>query len=625
MRTTEIIGEITDVTAREILAELALAGDSPVVVRVNSQGGSVQAGVTIYEALKAHRPGVTVEIVGWALSAASLIAMAGRPVRMAPTSLLMVHAPWTSATGNASELRDTAAALDAVARSMRAAFSRTKQPPKTIDAWLTGEHWFTAEEAIAAGLADELIPEMQACAPMGVMACAFSIPDHIKGKLMATPTPDATAAARLADLERREAIRTDFAPFLKHPGGQQFMNQLLDDKTCTAENAGPRILSWLGSTGEPIGAYRAEFTGEDFVDTSAGQLRDFASAASDALLIRAGMRVPNPHPSARDLSRMSVVDMAERVLSMSGISTRGMSRSEILSAGLTRGDFPELLLGVGNRALRDGYETAPNSHAVWTAEREVVDFRPQNLLQLSEAPDLRRVNEGGEFTYSYFSEAVESFSIETFGRIIALTRQALINDDLGAFTRIPEAFGKAARRLEADHVYAKLTGTGNLSDGLPLFHADHNNLGAAAALSVESLGVARSAMRRHKTMNGLGYLDLMPAFLIVPTSLETEAESLLFSLSRPDATHSGVGNPSWVRSLELVSDPRLDAVSETAWYLAAHPASADGIIRAYLAGAARPDIITEQEFRVDQSSWKTRLDFGVAIIDYRSLYKNPGA
>ena len=75
----------------------------------------------------------------------------------------------------------------------------------------------------------------------------------------------------------------------------------------------------------------------------------------------------------------------------------------------------------------------------------------------------------------------------------------------------------------------------------------------------------------------------------------------------------------------MVADPRLDAASATAWYLAASPAQIDHIIRAYLAGQGRPFVEQEVEFETDALNIKARLDLGVGVIDYRGLYRNPGA
>ncbi len=74
-----------------------------------------------------------------------------------------------------------------------------------------------------------------------------------------------------------------------------------------------------------------------------------------------------------------------------------------------------------------------------------------------------------------------------------------------------------------------------------------------------------------------------------------------------------------------MSDPRLDAVSATAWYLSASPNQIEGILRAYLDGAREPFLEETTDFKRDTLSFKVRLDFAAGVMDYRGLYKNPGA
>lgn len=171
--------------------------------------------------------------------------------------------------------------------------------------------------------------------------------------------------------------------------------------------------------------------------------------------------------------------------------------------------------------------------------------------------------------------------------------------------------------------YAKLLANPVMSDGKTLFHADHGNLAASgASLSVDSLGSARAAMRKQKGLAG-EFIDPQPRFLIVPVALETKAEQLLNSTVDP-AKSNNTENLEWVRRLILVSDPRLDASSETAWYLAADPRQIEGIVRVYLEGEARPFLDQQEGWTRDTMEYKGRLDLGVGVIDWRGLYRNPG-
>lgn len=206
-----------------------------------------------------------------------------------------------------------------------------------------------------------------------------------------------------------------------------------------------------------------------------------------------------------------------------------------------------------------------------------------------------------------------------------LSREMLINDDLGTFGRLAANFGASAARMEADKTYALLNDNPTLSDGNALFSVAHGNLaGTGAALSVTSLGLARAAMRKQKGLGGLDYIDAQPRVLIVPAVLETLAEQLIASLVDP-AKSNATPQAEFIRGLVLVADPRLDAASATAWYLSADPERIDGIIRAYLAGEARPFLDEETDFKTDSMQFKVRLDFAAGIVDWRGLYKNPGA
>ncbi len=271
-----------------------------------------------------------------------------------------------------------------------------------------------------------------------------------------------------------------------------------------------------------------------------------------------------------------------------------------------------------------GYDNEPASHRVWTPETEVPDFKTQSRVQLSEAPALNEVKEGGEFTHGTFGDGKGEFQLITYGRLFGITRQALINDDLSAFARTPQAFGASATRREADVVYGILTPNGNMSDGTALFHTTHGNLETAAALSIASLGSARSAMRVQTGLNGLATLNIVPRYLIVPAALETTAEQLLASLVDPTKSNA-TPNLDFIRGLiTLVVDARLDADSTTAWYLAADSTQVDTIERAYLEGQRGVSYEERPGWEIDGMEVKARLDFAAKAIDHRGLLKNPG-
>ena len=632
-QTIQIFGAVTEAAEQSLRAQLATLDPAQrVTVEINSEGGSVQAGVAIYQMLSAWPAGVTTRVTGWALSVASAIFLAGDRREVTDTSLMMIHAPWLSTSGNSDQLREAAAVLDQVKKSLATVYAKTGQPAAVVAGWLDGkDHWFTADEIQRLRLSTHLVetPAIRAI-PANAMAAIKTMnpPIRILQKLNAMTTPvittqpnttQATQAtqAAFADAQRRAEIRAGFQPFAGREGMAELCTKLENDPKVTVVAAHQAILAKLGENTTPIAGGRVISYGDD-------RLTEFKAAAQDVLLQRAGVKVPTPHPAVADLRRHRLADMAYDLLSMSGRLPADKSPASLISAAMGTSDFAELLANTAARSLRTGYLEQQGSHLSITSEREVPDFREQSLINLSAAPDLLEVPEFAEYKSGNVVDSASKFKVVTHGRLLQISRQALINDDLSAFTQLPAAFGAAARRKEADEVFKQITGNVTMGDGQALFSSQHGNLAASGAvLSVDSLGAARAAMRRQKSPGGLSYLDIQPAVLLVPTELQTIAEAIVASFVDP-AKQNDAANPAWVRGLTVVADPRLDEHSNVCWYMFAAPTSVDGLTRAYLAGQERPYIEENDEFIRDVMSLKCRLDFGVGVIDYRAAYKNPG-
>lgn len=343
-----------------------------------------------------------------------------------------------------------------------------------------------------------------------------------------------------------------------------------------------------------------------------------ATRAGEALFARSHPEHELSAP-ARQYQAMSTVDLARDCLQRSGASLTGLSAATVITRALhSTSDFPLILGDAVGRELRRSYEAAPSGIRTLARQTTARDFRAKRALQFGDGPELKKVKEGGEFQSGTIDESAESYSIETFGRIFGISRQALINDDLGAFTQIPAKLGAAANAFEAAQLVAKLVDNPAMSDGKSVFHADHGNVPqAAAALSIASLTSARTAMRRQKSMSGQP-INATPFALVVPPELETLAEQLLTEIT---ATNTDDVNP--FAKLSLAVEPRLK--NPTAWYIAANPATIDGLEYAYLEGAPGPQIETRHGFEVDGVQIKVRLDFGCGWTDYRGWYRNEGA
>jgi len=348
-------------------------------------------------------------------------------------------------------------------------------------------------------------------------------------------------------------------------------------------------------------------------------------AVSNALLHRYSPTLFPLSEPAREYRGMTLLEHAREFLGSAGVNVRGMSRDEIATRALhSTSDFPEVLAAVTGKTLRQAYDAYPRTYVPFCRMVAATDFKAMHRVQLGEAPQLVKVNEGGEFKRGTLAEGRESYRVETYGRVVAVTRQVLINDDLDAFTRIPAMYGTAIATLESDVVWGIILANAAMSDSIALFHQNHGNLAnPATALSVTAIGAARAAMARQTGLDKKTILNVRPAYLIVPASLELAAEQLVAQNLVPAQTGNVV--PSSIRTLTPISEPRLDAASLTAWYLAANPAQIDTIEYAYLEGQQGATIETRNGFDVDGVEIKCRLDFGAKAIDWRGLYRNPGA
>ena len=348
-------------------------------------------------------------------------------------------------------------------------------------------------------------------------------------------------------------------------------------------------------------------------------------AVANALLHRYSPTLFQLEDAARQYRGMTLMELARESLGNAGVNTRGLSRDEVATRALhSTSDFPEILSAVTNKTLRQAYEAYPRTFMLFCRQVLATDFKAMHRVQLGEAPQLLEVSESGEFKRGTLGESKESYKVKTYGRVVAITRQTLINDDLDAFTRIPAMYGNSIAQLESDVVWGIITANPAMADGNALFHSTHKNLaGTGAALDVSSVGAARAAMAKQTGLDKKTVLNVRPAFLIVPASLELKAEQLVAQNLVPAATSSVV--PQSIRTLAPISEPRLDAASETAWYLAASPNQIDTIEYAYLEGQQGAYIETRNGFDVDGVEIKCRLDFGAKAIDWRGLYKNPGA
>lgn len=349
----------------------------------------------------------------------------------------------------------------------------------------------------------------------------------------------------------------------------------------------------------------------------------FRAAAQDAVLMAAGIPVADAAPGAQELRGYSMIELARESLQRENVKANFGDNMELARQAInSTSTFPAIMSNLANKSVMTGFNEAETTFQIWAGKGSNRDFKEAARVALSEAGNLELVPEGGQFQQDFLGEASARTKVATYGKLFSLTRQAIINDDLGLFSKIATKYGSAAKRLVNKMVYAQLTGNVKMQDNVALFDSKHGNVAATGeALSVKAIAKAITAMRRQKGITGDATLNITPKYLVVPPELEMTAYQIVNSTAAVDGVNSGVVNPYKGRFV-VVADAEL--TDPDAWYLVADASQHDTIEVTYLNGVETPRLETRQGFDVDGIEYKVAFDCGVSALDFRGVFKNAG-
>jgi len=381
----------------------------------------------------------------------------------------------------------------------------------------------------------------------------------------------------------------------------------------------------------------ARGTGHSQISMPAGGLDATVTrreAIAEAMLHRAQPQSFHMTDRAREYRGMRLIDVARDCLEAAGVRTRGLTPNEIAyqatrAVGMqSTSDFPLILAAVAGKRLRQAYAGTPRTFQQWARGTTATDFKPMYPTQIGSFPALKAVMEGAEFSYGSIAEGRESYQLATYGRIVALTRQAIINDDLRAFDRALGTAGQRAADLESGIVYNVLLANAVLADTVALFHANHGNIGTAAVIAETALSEAWEKMTQQKDLgDGAGadkqYIDARPRYILVPPGQRSiEARKMIAATTPVKAADVN----AFTGSLQIVEEPRLFKTGgPQPWYLAADPNLVDTVEYAHLEGQTEPFIDQRAGFEVDGVEIKVRHDFAAKALDFRGVFYNAGA
>lgn len=481
----------------------------------------------------------------------------------------------------------------------------------------------TTTPTLEAQMPDDIQPTALTAAP-GPIARAIDLVQPL------APSPAPTLAAPNADAIRAEAQRAaaDILTLCQRHGLDNAFAADLIGRGVSLDAARGAVLDKLAEA-DTVGTRIGATVPAAARDNGASEIA-YRDAVTDALMHRHSPGLHKLTEAAREFRGLNLLDMARHALERRGISTRGLSRMELATEALQKragpgyhssADFPFILANVANKTLRSAYDSTPRTFTAWARQATITDFRPVQRTQLAGAPDLLRVPESGEFTYGTMGEGREVYALLTYGRIIGITRQTLINDDLDAFTRIPSAFGASAADLESELVYSILTSNPLMGDGVALFNAGHGNLGTAGAISETTLAEAYRLFGNQRGLEAR-QISVQPRYLITPPGSRSVEARKNVTATTPNAV---AGVNAFAGRLETIEEPRLiPAAGADPWFLAADPNRIDTVEYAYLDGSNGVYTETRMGFEVDGMEIKARHDFASKAIDWRGLFRNAG-
>lgn len=354
--------------------------------------------------------------------------------------------------------------------------------------------------------------------------------------------------------------------------------------------------------------------GEQTVE--AAQSRDFRGLGLHELLfhvIQAGGGYARPGRMTDETIRTAFE--ADRTIRAAASGFSSISLSGILS-------------NVANKALLEAYSAVESVASRICGQADVNDFKQVTRYRMTGQGTFEKVGPDGELKHAQLTEEAYTNQIDTYGKIISLTRQMIINDDLGAFLQIPRILGRQSALAVESAVFTLL-----LSNPGNFFGTGNKNYfsGADTNLQISSLTTAEQMFLEQTDKDGKPIL-ISPAFLLVPTSLKVVAEQLM----RETRVNEYVDKPKPANNphagkWEPIASPYLNAQgltggSAVAWYLIANPDDVAVIEIAYLRGLRAPTVESgETDFDTLGMKWRGYFDFGVAMQDYRAAVKSKGA
>jgi hypothetical protein len=467
----------------------------------------------------------------------------------------------------------------------------------------------------------------------------------------ATPAPDVAAEQKRAAEQARRQERARIADLTAAARAARMSNEdlnaAIEDDATTVEAFQKRCLDLISERSKPQSTPKGDIP----VQVTRNAVDGLVMRASQAIVLSRypKAKIEGITPEQEQLARQGGGSLHRHLRSIAvelgDMALATAAPYELINGFLnkrssnhTTSVLSNIVLDAQNKSIRAGYDLA---NVVWptiTSIRNVNDFKTINSLSLSNAGPLPEVSEAGEYAQGLLKDGKETYRVIRHGRILTITRETLVNDDMGALTQTPFMEGQSGALTVELMVLSFIHGVGQLmADGLALFStANANYTSTGTALSVASLNVGINAVATQKDAND-NVLGLIPTILLTSTAKDATARQLINS--EVDPASSGTALNPYRGRFGVVTSAQLSAgftrtsggtkttyaAQPNGWYLITDPSVAPAIELAGIGGSITPRIEQEMEFNSDGLKNKTVLEVGGRVLDHRFIYKNNGA
>ena len=334
---------------------------------------------------------------------------------------------------------------------------------------------------------------------------------------------------------------------------------------------------------------------------------------------------------------MPLAGILAECMKLEGMSVPRSFDNAAIKAAFSTVSLPGILSNVAQKKLLQAYQAQPIIATKLCTTADLSDFKENQRYRLTDIGDLKPVGADGEIKDGGVAEEAAVNQLDTYAKKFCLTRKMIINDDLGAFLKVPTAMGNRAARLVDQLFFKRLMANPTMTDGKSLFCAPHKNqlTGANSALSADSLKKAIQLFLNQTDRDGQP-INVEPSILLVPTALKflaqelTQGRALIMSGGAENTVRPAI-NVLADEGLSVVSSPYLsntkyDGASDASWYLFGKPGTVDTFEIGYLKGKRTPTVERgDLDFNVLGIWFRVFFDVGIREQDHRGMVRAVGA